>query len=709
VNTDSIPYDAVCQSYYPFFHGPLTAAQAAASNPNKQPAEQTALTNAATTIGKPIFVIETAEHYESGFDSNDPWYPATTAGQRQFVLDLESTLKNLPNHLGMGIDYWDGTGTNIANGGGFTAGDGKTDSTFVWNGLALFDNADSGGETDVSADMYNAVLPALSAVGGTLDASLTYKFVNIADGTLLETAAALTTSGAPLDTGADPGVISAHQQWQITSNGDGYFQIASANPATPVNVLDSQGNTADGSAVVQAAASSGAASQEWDIVSAGGGSFTVVNKASGLVLATVSGSGSTDSVVQQTPADRNADWITPKGKNQMWRIVPVHISVASSPAELAFAAAVLPAVGAGGSPGTVTVAVEDGAGALVGSTPVPVTLTITGPATFSNTGNATSTDGVAIFDLSSVALSTTGLYTLTASSPGLAGATATISVNSLAATQTQLSVSADSITAGGSVKLTATVSNGAGGAQPGGSVAFLDGTTILGTGTLSAGVASYTANGLAVGTHSITAQYSGDSVNADSTSAAVQVIVSAASDFSISVSPASATVSAGSSIGATVTLTPAGSFSSSATFACSGLPAYTTCTFSPSTVTSNGAGATTTMTIATDVSTLSAFGGEDKGLRRGSRRATREIVASASLLAVLLLPGVARWRRRGLLHKLACLAVCAIASQMIYGCGSSSSPPSPPAARTPSGQSSVTITATSGTLTHTAVFQLTVQ
>src|SRR5258708_9995397 len=74
VNSNGIPYDAICQSYYPLFHGPLTAAQAAASNPNSQPVEQVVLTNAANTIGKPIFIIEAGEHYENGFQANDPWY-----------------------------------------------------------------------------------------------------------------------------------------------------------------------------------------------------------------------------------------------------------------------------------------------------------------------------------------------------------------------------------------------------------------------------------------------------------------------------------------------------------------------------------------------------------------------------------------------------------------------------------------------------------
>src|SRR5208283_1625259 len=103
-NHNNIPYDAICQSYYPFYHGPLTAAQAAASNPNNQPIEQTVLTNAANSIGKPILILETGEHYENGFGSNDPWYtPPTQQSQNQFLLDLRAVLAALPNNLGMGV------------------------------------------------------------------------------------------------------------------------------------------------------------------------------------------------------------------------------------------------------------------------------------------------------------------------------------------------------------------------------------------------------------------------------------------------------------------------------------------------------------------------------------------------------------------------------------------------------------------------------
>jgi arabinogalactan endo-1,4-beta-galactosidase len=168
-NQNAIPYDAICQSYYPFFHGPLTDAQASAANPNNQPVEQDVLTTAASSIGKPIFIIETAEHYEDGFDSNDPWYsPPSQSLQAQFLTDLQTVQQGLPNNLGMGLEYWDAEGVNIPRltGGWFNGGTNLPDAIYVWNGLTIFDNADASGSTNVNAPNYSTPLPALDALGG---------------------------------------------------------------------------------------------------------------------------------------------------------------------------------------------------------------------------------------------------------------------------------------------------------------------------------------------------------------------------------------------------------------------------------------------------------------------------------------------------------------------------------------------------------------
>ena len=169
VNQNNIPYDAICQSYYPIFHGPLTEAQAAAANPNNQPVEQDVLNTASTIIGKPILILEAGEHYENGFQSNDPWYaPPSPALQAQFLRDLQTVQLAVPNNLGMGLAYWDPAGVNIPrpNGGWFNGGTNLPDAIYVWNGLTLFDNADTSGSTNVSDPNYATPLPALDALGG---------------------------------------------------------------------------------------------------------------------------------------------------------------------------------------------------------------------------------------------------------------------------------------------------------------------------------------------------------------------------------------------------------------------------------------------------------------------------------------------------------------------------------------------------------------
>jgi hypothetical protein len=61
--------------------------------------------------------------------------------------------------------------------------------------------------------------------------------------------------------------------------------------------------------------------------------------------------------------------------------------------------------------------------------------------------------------------------------------------------------------------------------QPTGEVKFMDGTTALGSATLSAGVGKLTKSKLVVGTHTITAQYLGDTASAKSTSSVLDQVV----------------------------------------------------------------------------------------------------------------------------------------------------------------------------------------
>jgi Bacterial Ig-like domain (group 3)/FG-GAP-like repeat/Galactose oxidase, central domain len=90
-----------------------------------------------------------------------------------------------------------------------------------------------------------------------------------------------------------------------------------------------------------------------------------------------------------------------------------------------------------------------------------------------------------------------------------------------------LASSANTQLFGNSVTFTATVAPaGPGAATPTGTVTFMDGTTVLSTPVaLNAGAASYSTSGLAVGSHAITAVYSGDANNLARTSVALTEVV----------------------------------------------------------------------------------------------------------------------------------------------------------------------------------------
>ena len=71
--------------------------------------------------------------------------------------------------------------------------------------------------------------------------------------------------------------------------------------------------------------------------------------------------------------------------------------------------------------------------------------------------------------------------------------------------------------------------------------------------------------------------------------------------FTFAASPSSLSIPAGKTGTATLTVTPQNGYSGTLQFSCSGLPANSSCSFSPSSLTPNGAAATTTLTLATNV------------------------------------------------------------------------------------------------------------
>ena len=458
VQTNGIPLDVACESYYPGWHGPLTLTQqkwhtcnAVSCGSTVQHIAEDDFATEATGLGLPIFTIEDGVSYTTAGSPQDQWYGVNPPGpsralSRQGMIDLNKVEKNIPNNLSLGMEWWAGEATSIP---GITALQGF----WATPGIGLFDASTTAGNP-----IDNASLPALPAMGGRLDPTLAYKLVSAANGRVLATDRGATAPGAALATDADTGITGPQQEWQILAQGadpsqnattyptpmdhrgDGYFQIANLNRTNGFNVLE-----ATDSAVVQnlqsalvTAIAGTNANQEWDVVSVGncgdvpanctvppsvsngdGNYSMIVNKATGKVLSLSGGD-----VVQQAPAaPSNGDWMEPANKGQLWRIVAANIT-----------------------------------------------------------------------------------------QPTIA-------------TTTSLVASASSSERGTPVTFTATI--GGGTPVAGGTVTFKDGPAVLGSVTLTGGqtAAVFTTSALEAGAHSIVAEFSGDAINAGSSSAGVPVVV----------------------------------------------------------------------------------------------------------------------------------------------------------------------------------------
>ena len=149
-------------------------------------------------------------------------------------------------------------------------------------------------------------------------------------------------------------------------------------------------------------------------------------------------------------------------------------------------------------------------------------------------------------------------------------------------------------------KLAATL---AGRPTPTGTVSFYDGSILLGSVAVSGSTAVYSANALAVGSHSITAVYGGDGNYNPNTAAATGVTVTAlAPAFTLAANPGSISVTVGQEGVTTLTLSANAAFSGSISLACSGLPANATCTINPAQVTlSAGSTAEATLVVGTTI------------------------------------------------------------------------------------------------------------
>lgn len=146
--------------------------------------------------------------------------------------------------------------------------------------------------------------------------------------------------------------------------------------------------------------------------------------------------------------------------------------------------------------------------------------------------------------------------------------------------------------------------------SPGGSVTLLEGSTALGApvAVSAGGVATFHTNSLAVGTHSITAYYSGTPNFLPAVSAAMQeTIVPFIGDFSILASPVSRSVYPGELTSFKVNVAAKGGFHQTLVLSCAGLPQATTCTFNAPSI-ADGSGASTLVIQTTGAHEVTSAG-----------------------------------------------------------------------------------------------------
>ncbi len=242
------------------------------------------------------------------------------------------------------------------------------------------------------------------------------------------------------------------------------------------------------------------------------------------------------------------------------------------------------------------------AGLPGGPISVPVTLSASG----SSAGVAV---GIATYTIATLP---PGSYPITASFSGNNSTTASVSTSLTqvirqAISSTALSVTPNPAFTGQTVTFAVTVSSPAG--APTGTVLLFDGGLPLATITLNPGSSTSTGGSaqaffatalLGVGTHTLSARYSGDTSNLVSFSPNVSETI-LLSTFTLSLSPATLSLQTGHHATLTLTATSIGGFNDTLRLSTGNLPVYTTLTFTPATLQlpANGT-ATSTLYVDTD-------------------------------------------------------------------------------------------------------------
>lgn len=179
-------------------------------------------------------------------------------------------------------------------------------------------------------------------------------------------------------------------------------------------------------------------------------------------------------------------------------------------------------------------------------------------------------------------------------------------------------------------------------------------------------------------------------------------------DYAVSAAPSTQTINAGETASFTVSAAPQNGFNQMVTWTCTGAPTAAECAVSPATVTLDGSNAKTAAvtlkTTARSAATLISW------RRFDLPRIWLWEVCIAGMLMVMVLS--LRWRAGALPRRLCFTTIALVmAVAACASCGggtTSSNPPPPPPQGTPAGSYTITVTGTSGNVTHSATAKITV-
>jgi len=276
----------------------------------------------------------------------------------------------------------------------------------------------------------------------------------------------------------------------------------------------------------------------------------------------------------------------------------------------------------------------------------------------------------------------------------------TETVNKLTPTVT-LTTSANPVFLNTAVVYTATVTGAVSGLPASGTVSFYDGTTLLGSSTVASGNATLSQTLAAAGSHAIKATYNGDGNYLLANSTALAEV---AQDFTLALTANGSTqitITPGQTATFQLVVTPTvnTTFPAAITLTATGGSSTTTLTLGQTTIASGATTATITLSAATTKQIA-------RMLEQERRVQFRNKIGSISI-ALLLLPLLGgrsrrRWQRYMSLLVLAIGGALSMAA--LTGCGATTGYfGQQPATYT------VTVTGTSGALTHTTTVSLTIE